>query len=137
MPGSSELAAALAANEAFYKAFASRDHAAMERLWAREASVTSIHPGWGPLYGRKAVMDSWAGILANPAAPKIKCLGAKAILHGGVAVVLCYEEIELDLLVATNLFIKEGDTWKLVHHQAGPTVARPEGSPGKVPRRLH
>ena len=43
---SDENRALLAANEAFYRAFASRDAEAMAGLWARTVPVACIHPGW-------------------------------------------------------------------------------------------
>src|SRR5262245_1739993 len=49
----------LAANEAFYTLFASRDLAAMEQLWAKSHAVTCIHPGWSPLMSRASVISSW------------------------------------------------------------------------------
>jgi hypothetical protein len=65
----SETAAILFANNAFYIAFRGRDLEAMDDLWAREAPVACIHPGWHALSGREDVMDSWEGILTNPNAP--------------------------------------------------------------------
>jgi hypothetical protein len=29
------------------------------------------------------------------------------------------------VLIATNLFVREGGGWKMAHHQAGPTSERP------------
>jgi hypothetical protein len=40
--------------------------------------------------------------------------------------VICFEEIMNTFLVATNVFVREGRVWKMVHHQAGPTSAQPE-----------
>ena len=48
--------AVLFANEAFYRAFADRDIAAMEETWASEAPVACIHPGWSPVIGRERVL---------------------------------------------------------------------------------
>ena len=48
--------AVLFANEAFYRAFAERDIAAMEQLWAQAAPVACIHPGWSPVVGRERVL---------------------------------------------------------------------------------
>ena len=59
--------AVLAANLEFYRAFTTRDVAAMEALWARQAPVACVHPGWPVLADRDAVLESWRGILANPA----------------------------------------------------------------------
>ena len=135
-----EQEAVLAANEAFYGAFARRDLAAMDRLWARSAEVTCLHPGWDPCRGRDAVMASWAGILGNAEAPNIRCLRSQAAIYGDVAAVVCYEAIEESYLIATNLFVREGGAWKLVHHQAGPLAAEPpepEAKSGPGQRRLH
>ena len=140
MPATSQQAAVLAANESFYRAFAARDLAAMDRVWAHEVAVACVHPGWAPLLGRDAVMESWAGILGNPSSPNIRCLQAQASVYDEVAMVLCYEVVERGYLVATNLFVREGGGWKLFHHQAGPTTAQPADPTtpsGPVSKRLH
>jgi hypothetical protein len=129
MQPSTEQAAVLAANAAFYRAFAERDLAAMERLWARAVDVACVHPGWIPCFGRAAVMASWTGILGNPAAPDIRCLKAQASVYGPIGVVVCYEAIERNYLIATNLFIAEAGAWKLIHHQAGALAAAPPELP--------
>jgi hypothetical protein len=48
--------AALSQNLEFYRAFSMRDLAGMERLWARDAPVSCIHPGWSLLTGRDRVL---------------------------------------------------------------------------------
>lgn len=46
----------------------------MDGMWATDAPVACIHPGWGPIVGRDAgVMRSWHDILANPASPEVTC----------------------------------------------------------------
>ena len=119
----SEQEAVLFANEAFYLAITNRDVDAMKQLWA-EGPVACLHPGWAALVGRDDVLDSWERILSHDAAPKIVCRAPRALLHGEVAVVVCYEEIDGELLVATNAFRREGRQWRMVHHQAGPTAAK-------------
>ena len=113
--------AALFANDAFYNAFAKRNMAAMEELWALEAPVAVIHPGWQAVTGREDVMESWQAILEGPNPPDITCHGASAHLCGDFAYVLCYERVGGGFLVATNLFVREHGAWRMVHHQAGPT----------------
>ena len=54
-----------AVNESYYQAFAARDLAAMEALWAPEG-VACVHPGWPALIGRKAVIGSYRDIFAIP-----------------------------------------------------------------------
>ena len=60
--------AVLAANDAFYVAFATGDIEAMGRLWADRPQVSCVHPGWAPLFGRAEVMASWRAVLAKPPA---------------------------------------------------------------------
>lgn len=118
--------AVLFANEAFYRAFADRDLPAMDRVWSQADDIVCIHPGWAPVEGRDQVMESWQAILGNPSSPAILCRGPRAWLRGEMAFVVCFEEIDGQFLLATNIFVHEGGIWRLVHHQAGPTNGVPE-----------
>ncbi len=51
---------------------------------------------------------------------------------GEAAFVVCHEAIDDAELIATNVFVREGGRWKLVHHQAGQMSAR---RPATRPRR--
>lgn len=114
-------------NDAFYTAFFTRDVAAMIDAWSRREGITCVHPGWAPLSGRDAVINSWRAILGNPDAPKIACNHARATVLGDVAYVICYEHFgRSTFLVATNIFVRENGTWKMLHHQAGVAPAPEE-----------
>ena len=115
----------LLANLAFYAAFSERDVEAIQEMWAVEADVTCIHPGWPVLEGLEAVLESWLGILANPESPTVRCADAVAHVMGSMAWVTCREVIDEMQLAATNLFVREDDQWRLVHHQAGPMPGTP------------
>jgi len=129
--------AVLFANEAFYQAFAERDMEAMENCWADGPEVSCIHPGWGPLRGREVVLQSWLAILANPEAPKIVCRAATATVLGDTAIVICFEEIGGQFLLASNIYIHQAGRWRLVHHQAGPTAEQPQEDQDKPPPRMN
>jgi ketosteroid isomerase-like protein len=116
----------LAANEAFYTIFGSRDLAAMEELWAKNLSVACIHPGWSPLQSRASVIGSFRGILENPTSPRIRCVEPRVHLLGDTAYVICFEVFGGSRLVATNLFAREDGEWRMVHHQAGPVAGAEE-----------
>ena len=115
----------LITNLGFYAAFSERDMAAMERLWAQEADVACIHPGWPVLEGRDEVLASWRRILSNPDSPTVHCVDAVAHVVHEVAWVTCREVAEGGQLAATNLFVREAGQWRLVHHQAGPMPGLP------------
>lgn len=128
-----EGAAVLFVNEAFYAAFRERDMETMQGLWARRAPVACIHPGWHALDAREDIIESWQAILGNPDSPRIQCRNAEAFVLGESAFVVCYEVVGESVLVATNVFVREDDSWRLVHHQAGPCSAPPdldEAEPG-------
>lgn len=112
----------LAANDAFYRAFNRKDLAAMDAVWASQARVQCIHPGWNVLVGREAVMASWRAILSNPDQPRIMSGGASVDFVGAIAVVVCRELVAGTPLVATNLFVREAGGWKLFHHHASPVA---------------
>jgi ketosteroid isomerase-like protein len=116
--------AVLAANLEFYRAFAMRDLVAMDAVWARHVPVGCIHPGWPALSERDAVMESWRGILSNPEAPRIACYDEQVLLYGDTALVLCEEELDGGTLIASNLFVREDEDWRIAHHHAGQLVAR-------------
>ena len=121
----SETAKLLFANDAFYIAFNSRDAKAMDEIWARKTPVTCIHPGWQALTSRDDVMESWNAILGNPNSPSIACRGARGSVRDDVGLVICYETIGGAVLVASNIFIREDNTWLLMHHHAGPCESLP------------
>jgi hypothetical protein len=122
--------AVLAANLEFYRAFTTRDVAAMDALWARRAPVACIHPGWPALADREAVVESWRRILGSSDSPRIACYDERVFLYGDAALVVCEEELGGGTLVASNWFVREDGKWRIAHHHAGQLVAR-----GVVPRQ--
>ena len=116
--------AVLSANLEFYRAFNDRDVKAMDALWAKNAPVLCVHPGWTALAGRDQVIKSWRSILANPEAPHVMCHDDRAFLYGDIAIVQCEEELDTGHLAATNMFAREDGAWKLIHHQASQIVMR-------------
>jgi ketosteroid isomerase-like protein len=116
----------LAANLEFYRAFAACDYPAMNALWAKTVPVLCIHPGWPPFAGREAVLRSWRNILTSPEPTGVACHDDQAFLYPDFALVICEEELSAGHLVATNMFVKEGGQWRMIHHQASPLVGRPQ-----------
>jgi len=116
--------AIVAANEAFYAAFASRDLDAMEALWSHGSPVCCIHPGWSALNDRPTIMASWASILGGEDAPLVRCDRVEVRPGSSVATVICEEVLGETRLSATNGFVCEDGIWRIWHHHAGPIARR-------------
>ncbi len=118
----SDEAAILAANAAYYRAFAAADFAAMSRLWADD-EVSCIHPGWPVLIGRPAILESYREILRNPNQERIEPRNETVMVAGEEARVLCVEFVGGAALATTNLFKRVNGAWRMTHHQASPVAA--------------
>lgn len=132
-----EVTDVLAANEAFYAAFASGDYMAMQGLWSESLPASCIHPGWPPVRGRVKVMQTWRGILANPPRPPIRAIEAEATISGATALVVCFEAIGDTYLAASNFFVREGGLWRLFHHQSGESSQAPRSHSEQVSKAIH
>ena len=114
MTGEDEI---LAANAAYYRAFRMGADALMGRVW-QDGEITCVHPGWPPIHGRAAVLASYRGIMSNPNQPEVGCQDEQVFITGDVARVICVEAVSGVRLIATNLFLRTGTDWRMIHHQA-------------------
>ena len=112
----------LFANESFYQAFSAGNFEAMEGLWSTGQPLVCIHPGHQPLVIRDEIMTSWKAILELGATQGISCFEPRVSLYGSVALVVCYEILGENQLIATNGFVEEEGIWTMIHHQAGPSL---------------
>jgi ketosteroid isomerase-like protein len=129
--------AILEANAAYYRAFATANFSAMSRIWADE-QVSCVHPGWPVLIGRKAVLESWRRILANPEAERIEWHDATAMVAGNEGRVLCVEVIGAMAFAASNWFRRIDSIWRMIHHHASPIALKADDDvPEPGSRRLN
>lgn len=122
----SDIETLLFANEFFYRAFAGRNLKGLEEIWADAPTISCTHPGWNPVIGRIAVLESFRAIFQGPNPPDLRCLAPKTMILGDSAYVLCHEALAGHYLVATNIFVRQGRLWRLYHHHAGPGGNPPE-----------
>ncbi|MDY0885131.1 nuclear transport factor 2 family protein [Dongia soli] len=123
------------ANEAFYRAFAALDGDLMAEVWAQETEARCLHPGAQPIRGRERILTSWQEIFANSEPNSISFQVQDIALVNGVGIVCCFEAVNGHFGVATNLFVREGALWRMIHHQAGPISAPPQKQAGETPSR--
>ncbi|WP_137988624.1 nuclear transport factor 2 family protein [Streptomyces vilmorinianum] len=140
-----------AANTAFYEAMERGDFEGISELWLDDGAtpVSCVHPGWPVLAGRGEVLRSYALIMANTEYIQFFLTDVQVSLAGDVAVVTCTENIlsggpaedgaELgplvgQLVVATNVFRRTFEGWKVWSHHGSPVLAESDededGEPG-------
>jgi len=123
----------LAANAELYTAVEEADFDRMAALWVDGPSADSalcVHPGWPPVLGRSAVLRSWAVIMANTTYIQFFLTDVRAEMAAEIAVVTCGESIltavDDDLgggqVVATNVFRRTPQGWRLWIHHASPVL---------------
>ncbi len=118
------------ANEAFYRAFESLDIAEMDKVWAHQEYVTCIHPGWSMRVGWPMVRDSWVVIFNNVFSMGFSLTELQIQVAGDVAWVICTENIttrhaettQTSRVVATNLYERMDEGWKIIHHHGSPLM---------------
>lgn len=123
-----------AANERFYRAFEALDLVRMDEVWAHTEYVKCVHPGWPLLVGWDAVRDSWRVIFENTAEMRFTIADVSSVASGSLAWVTCTENIlqsvqgriSVTSVLATNLFERGADGWRIIHHHASHVLT---GSP--------
>jgi ketosteroid isomerase-like protein len=101
--------------------------------------ISCVHPGWPVLTGRGEVLRSYALIMANTEYIQFFLTDVHVSVTGDTALVTCTENIlsggpppedsdELgplvgQLVVATNVFRRTPEGWKLWSHHASPVLA--------------
>ena len=114
------------ANASFYQAFETLDLARMDLVWAHGPHVKCVHPGWPILIGWAAVRASWEAIFQNTEEMRFTLSDVRAAAGGDLAWVTCTENIFSEVqgrlavtsVLATNLFERGADGWRMVHHHA-------------------
>jgi hypothetical protein len=94
----------------------------MDALWAREAAVACIHPLGELLTARDDIMETWRGILHNPAQPRVVGASEQVTLIGDLAFVVGREFVAGSAIVVTNIFVREHGAWRMAHHHSSPMV---------------
>ncbi|MEV1048963.1 nuclear transport factor 2 family protein [Streptomyces sp. NPDC049916] len=146
-----DIAEVEAANTAFYEALEQGDYEDLSESWlpGEDLTVSCVHPGWPVLTGRGEVLRSYALIMANTEYIQFFLTDVNVAMTGDTALVTCTENILSggpaeegnalgplvgQLVVATNVFRRTPDGWKLWSHHGSPVLAETdEDEDGETP----
>ncbi len=115
---------------AFYAAFERFDTAAMMTVWAERAPLLCIHPAGPALTSREVVAESWKQIFRGAGRVKFTLSDHRVVQGPDVAMRFVHENIHhgpdlagLSVVLATNVYVREGDGWRMCTHHASPAPA--------------
>ena len=115
------------AEAAFYAAFVARDLDTMMSVWADDDRIACVHPLTAPLNGRAAVAAGWRSMFEAAGQFRVQAELAhemREVTHV-IRIVREYliigEETEpRPPILATNVYRKDTDGWRMVLHHASP-----------------
>jgi len=130
---------------AFYEALEKADLEAMMAVWSEDEEVLCIHPGGARLSGHAAVREAWRQMFAG--GPRLTVhVGQVQALHSMMMATHSVHEFVAARgearpaapVVATNVYMRSGNGWKMVMHHASPSpkVERAAPPPSR-PKTLH
>ncbi|MHB1667018.1 YybH family protein [Thiomonas sp.] len=134
-----------AAEAAFYEALQMADVDALMRVWADEDDLVCVHPGGPRLVGPAAIRASFEQLFAvGPVriTPErvLRTVTLGGAVHNVVERVLVQSdpgEQQFAFVLATNVYIKTSDGWRLVLHHASPGTAHEAAEVMATSERLH
>jgi ketosteroid isomerase-like protein len=128
----------------FYEAMQQGDIEKLMGVWADEDEIVCVHPGGPRLLGPIAIRASFETMFANgiidaqPDKVRRLMLPGTAVHHVIERVkVMTDEGPQLAWVIATNIYMKAAQGWRLVVHHASPGVASEMLEIGESPSTLH
>lgn len=116
-----------AAEAAFYAAFEARSLDAMMAAWASDDSIACIHPLAAPLNGRAAVAAGWRSMFEAAGKFHMRIETVHEMREAGQVIRIVREYLTIGQeteprppILATNVYRKQDDGWRIVLHHASP-----------------
>ena len=116
-----------AAEAAFYVAFEARNPDAMMAVWASDDGIACVHPLTAPLNGRVAVAAGWRSMFDAAGQFRVQVELAHEMRAPGQVIRIVREYLVIGEeteprppILATNVYRKDADGWRMVLHHASP-----------------
>jgi len=129
----------------FYEALQRGDLDKLMAVWADDDEVVCVHPGGGRVIGQAAIRASFEAIFGNGGVPVVP-EQLHRLQHMGMALHHLVERIDVVTdqgrqtawVLATNVYLKTAQGWRLAAHHASPAAAQePAAMGGDAPGTLH
>jgi len=116
-----------AAESAFYAAFEARSLDAMMAVWGSDDSIACIHPLAAPLNGRAAVAAGWRSMFEAAGQFRVQIETVHEMREAAQVIRIVREYLIIGQeaeprppILATNVYRRENDGWRMVLHHASP-----------------
>lgn len=132
------------AEAAFYEAFAKCDLDGMMAVWADDDEIYCVHPHGGRISGVAQVREAWRQIFTSGQTLHFQ-LREQQYLNGMMlSVHSVYEHIVVagetrtrSAVIATNIYLRTEQGWRMAAHHASPAPASAEIEPQRAAKTLH
>ena len=115
----------------FYEALQGGDVDRLMAVWSDDDDIVCVHPGGARLVGAVAIRASFEAIFANGAIDATPQKVRRVISHSSAVhnvlervQVMSPEGPQSAWIIATNVYLKGAQGWRLVCHHASPGTAR-------------
>jgi uncharacterized protein (TIGR02246 family) len=132
------------AEAAFYEAIEKSDLEAMMSVWSDDDDIVCVHPGGARLAGVAQVRESWRQIFAGGQTLRFRLRDPQSLNGMTLAVHSVYEQIAVagevrtpNPMIATNIYMRTENGWRMVVHHASPAPASPDAESRRAPKTLH
>lgn len=111
----------------FYEALQRADIDKLMAVWADDDEIVCVHPGGGRAIGAAAIRATFEAVFANGGLA-VRPEQVHRLVHIGSALHHLVERIDIKTeqgpqsawVLATNLYVKTAQGWRLVSHHASP-----------------
>lgn len=128
----------------FYEALQRADIERLMAVWSDDDDVVCVHPGGPRVVGHAAIRATFEAIFANGAIP-VRPEKCKRVESTGCEVHNLLERVDITTaegpqtawVIATNVYLKTAQGWRLAAHHASPGSARELPDVVDAPTTLH
>lgn len=128
----------------FYESLQRADLDRLMALWSDDDEIVCVHPGGPRVVGHGAIRATFAAIFANGAIP-VRQENLKRVESATCAVhnllervdIVTAESAQTAWVIATNVYLKTAQGWRMVAHHASPGSPRELTEIIEAPATLH